>query len=183
MKTTNLIKFAAVVPATLIIAGGALACPFARNRSQTVHLIRNGETTVLHVQSLPSYRLTPASYTSETRPYGFIGVAIEQLNPSRAQQLNQSRSFSRRIPETEGILVVRTLEQGPAAAAGLVPGDVLLGVNGEMISRVEQVQALIGRSPVGDLIPVTFRRGNDIKTVNVQAGNGQILRPLMLQQQ
>ena len=46
---------------------------------------------------------------------------------------------SRRVPAGAGVLVQEV--SGPAAEAGLVPGDIVLGVNGRPINAPEQLRA------------------------------------------
>lgn len=194
MKLSNsLLKLACVLPATLILAESLQACPFRRSavvneRPHSVQVISSGNT--YHYQLIPAS--TPSASQSQARPYGFVGVAIEPLTPERAEWLNEQQqgrfSFfnlfgsNRSLPEVEGVLVVRTLEQGPAAAAGLQEGDVLLGVHGRMVNSVREVQYLIGNTPVGHEVPVTFQRQNQVHTVTIATGDGRVLRPMMQQQ-
>ncbi len=189
MKLSNsVLKLACILPATLILAESLQACPFRHSsstteRPATVRLISSGNQY--------HYQLIPASTETSVRPYGFIGVAIEPLTPERAEWLNQEQGgFNllnwfqgrRAVPEVDGVLVVRTLENGPAAAAGLQDGDVLLGVHGQMVDSVRRVQQLISATPVGADVPITFQRNNEVETVLVSPGDGRVLRPMMQDQ-
>jgi serine protease DegS len=71
---------------------------------------------------------------------GWLGVQVQRLTPELA------RSFG--VEEPGGALVAGVVAGGPAAVAGLRPGDILLAVDGE---RVEDVEALLRR--VTDLDP------------------------------
>jgi S1-C subfamily serine protease len=71
---------------------------------------------------------------------GWLGVQVQRLTPELA------RSFGVEAPG--GALVAGVVAGGPAAVAGLRPGDILLTVDGE---RVEDVEALLRR--VTDLDP------------------------------
>lgn len=184
----SVLKFACILPATLILAESVQARPFTHSsstseRPATVRVIRSGNQY--------HYQLLPVSTRTAARPYGFIGVAIEPLTPERAEWLNQDQGgfnlfnwFQDRdaVPEVEGVLIVRTLEEGPAAAAGLQDGDVLLGVHGQMVNSVRHVQQLISGTPVGAEVPITFQRNNQVETVLVPPGDGRVLRPMMQEQ-
>ena len=58
-----------------------------------------------------------------------LGLAVRPLAPQEKQQA-----------ETDGNLVVEHVS-GPAAAAGVQPGDIILGVNGKRVKSVEELQS------------------------------------------
>jgi len=58
-----------------------------------------------------------------------LGLAVRPLQPQEKQQV-----------ETEGNLVVEQVS-GPAAAAGVVPGDIILAVNGKAVKSVADLQS------------------------------------------
>ena len=71
------------------------------------------------------------------RTAGKLGLAVRPLKPDEQQQLH-----------TKGRLVVEDVT-GPALAAGLQAGDVVLGVNGSGVSTVADLKrevAHAGRS-------------------------------------
>jgi serine protease Do len=57
-----------------------------------------------------------------------FGLAVRPLAPQEKQQA-----------ETDGNLVVEHVS-GPAAAAGVQPGDIILGVNGKRVKSIEEFQ-------------------------------------------
>lgn len=184
-KATQLLGLAFVLPAALVLAEASDAYPC---RTRTTIQSTDGSTTLYYYTNISGQNtLLPVAYESHTEPFGFIGVAIEPLTVSRAQEINGNRGgflpavFSSRstVPEVDGVLVVRTLDQGPAALSGLAEGDVILGVNGEMVSDVRRVQQLISSSPINSSIPVTLQRGNQVLSVTINTGDGRYLRPLM----
>ncbi|MCW5671286.1 MAG: DegQ family serine endoprotease [Hydrogenophaga sp.] len=65
---------------------------------------------------------------------GRLGLALRPLAPQERREVG-----------VEGGLVVEDA-QGPAALAGVQPGDVLLAVNGAKVQSVEQVRAMLGKS-------------------------------------
>jgi regulator of sigma E protease len=55
------------------------------------------------------------------------------------------------------------------AKAGLQPGDLILEVGGRKIDSLEKLRVEMIRHPNGTMIPVKFRRGEEIKTVSVES--------------
>jgi serine protease Do len=66
---------------------------------------------------------------------GRIGVTIQEVNQSLA------KSFG--LKEPTGALVSSVEKDGPAAKAGVQPGDVILKVNGKQISRSNDLPLLV----------------------------------------
>ena len=59
---------------------------------------------------------------------------------------------------------------GPAAKAGLKPGDVITAVNGKRITSVDQFVGTIATYSPGDSITITFRRAGQVKHVRLKLG-------------
>ena len=73
---------------------------------------------------------------------GWMGIAIRQLKPQLARDQG--------LPEkTKGILVDEVVAGGPAAKAGVRPGDVLTHYRGKPLRKVAQLQKLVAFSPLG----------------------------------
>ncbi len=62
--------------------------------------------------------------------------------------------------------VGEVMPDSPAAAAGLMKGDMIVRVNGTPITRWEEMTGIIHRSP-GEKLTVTLRRGRDEMTLSV----------------
>ena len=59
--------------------------------------------------------------------------------------------------QVEGVLVARVERGGPAAAAGLRPGDIIIGVNGEPVASAAELRERLGRP--GSRIALNLLRG------------------------
>jgi membrane-associated protease RseP (regulator of RpoE activity) len=60
-----------------------------------------------------------------------------------------------------GVIVYSVTEDGPAAAAGLQEGDVIMALDGEPIETPEQLVEVVGRYRAGDRVTLTFLREED----------------------
>jgi serine protease Do len=93
---------------------------------------------------------------------GRIGVAVQNVNQSLAQ------SFG--LPKTEGALVSSVEEGGPAAKAGLKPGDVILGWNGAAVDESSALPVLVADTKPGEHARMRIWREGHEQTLNVQVG-------------
>lgn len=70
----------------------------------------------------------------------YIGLSIRQITSDIAQVLD--------LKVGEGALVKDVLDDGPAAEAGLEPGDVVLSLNGEPVSGPRSLQSIVEKLTV-----------------------------------
>ena len=70
----------------------------------------------------------------------------------------------------EGQTVVSVVEDGPSAAAGLEPGDLITGLDGEDVSaQTSLLDLLFSRDP-GDVVSLTVERDGAVETFEVTLG-------------
>ncbi|QFT85677.1 putative periplasmic serine endoprotease DegP-like precursor [Halomonas sp. THAF12] len=84
---------------------------------------------------------------------GWLGVEAQELNPELAA------SFGLEAPT--GVIIAGVVPDGPADAAGLQPGDVLLEVNDRPILDPRQTMSDIADIEPGTELPVTVVRGGE----------------------
>lgn len=95
-----------------------------------------------------------------TADHAFIGLSLGDITPQIAERLG--------LPDTRGALALAVPDGGPAAKAGIRPGDVLVKLDGEELASPEDLlAALRSRSP-GQTVTVEFRRGTSTQEVKVQ---------------
>ncbi|MCK9514754.1 MAG: trypsin-like peptidase domain-containing protein [Ottowia sp.] len=82
---------------------------------------------------------------------GWIGVEPSDLTPELAQ------AFGSNVEE--GAIVVGVLNRGPAAAAGLRPGDIITRVAGEPVRSAAELLSRISSLKPGGKVPFTVHRG------------------------
>ncbi|HEU4515753.1 MAG TPA: DegQ family serine endoprotease [Steroidobacteraceae bacterium] len=91
---------------------------------------------------------------------GRIGVTI--------QEVNQALADSFKLPRPRGALVSQVDSDGPAAEAGLKPGDVILAVDGQAIERSSEVPPLIAAVKPGKQASLTVWRDRSERTMKVK---------------
>ncbi|MFH5877337.1 S1C family serine protease [Arthrobacter sp. NA-172] len=75
------------------------------------------------------------------------------------------------LPTTSGALVIEAAQGGPAAQAGLEPGDIITKFDGQKIATVTDLLAAIRKKEPGQQADVELHRGQDTKSVKVTLGS------------
>ncbi len=71
---------------------------------------------------------------------GWLGIGIQQLTPELASKFG--------VKETEGVLVSEVFEGHPAQKAGIIPGDIISGVEGKQVDTPAALaRAIAGMMP------------------------------------
>lgn len=87
---------------------------------------------------------------------GYLGIEMEDLDPTRAQELGLPASAAR------GVLVTRVSPGSPAQRAGLAVGDVIVSVDGREASNLNRLRNLIALTPPGREIAIgVLREGRE----------------------
>ncbi len=90
---------------------------------------------------------------------GDIGVRPQTLTPMLAAGLGVSREF--------GVVLADVLPGGPAAQAGLRPGDVVLALDGKTMENGRQLQVGLYRRSLGDVVTLDILRDGQPQSVRV----------------
>lgn len=69
---------------------------------------------------------------------------------------------------SQGVVVERIIDGGSAQYAGLQPKDVITKVDGRTIATVPQLQEIIGRSKVGDVVTLSVNRKGKNQEIQVK---------------
>jgi len=80
-----------------------------------------------------------------------LGLETRPITPEIARQLN--------LRTTEGVVVARVEEEGPAAEAGLQRGDVIREINRQRIRSVQDYERATQGLKSGDRVTVLLQRG------------------------
>ena len=73
-----------------------------------------------------------------------------------------------------GVFIVSVTSGGPAAQAGLKPGDVIVQIDAKAVNNVESLGDILLSKKPGDTVSVQFYRGSQQQTVQVGLGELQI---------
>jgi serine protease DegQ len=92
--------------------------------------------------------------------HAFLGIQPGDLTPQVAQQLG--------VDTQSGVVVLDVVGGGPAAKAGLQPGDVITAINGKQVASVEAFLAVLRPLSPGQTVTVSYLRGNSKHEAKVQ---------------
>ncbi len=98
----------------------------------------------------------------------YLGVQMTTLTPEIARQNNTDPNSAFEIPEINGVVVVRVLPNTPAASAGIRRGDVITEIDGQAITKADQLQNIVENSQLGQTLNVQVRRGNQTQKLAVK---------------
>ena len=93
---------------------------------------------------------------------GWLGVLIQDINPEMAESLGD--------PDLKGALVSQVTPGGPAEAAGLEVGDLIVGFDGHPVDSSRSLPILVAETPVGKEVVVKLIRGGSTMKVDVVLG-------------
>jgi serine protease Do len=94
---------------------------------------------------------------------GWIGVRIQSVSPDLAEGL--------KLPNAKGALIASVTPGGPAEAAGIKQGDVVLKFDGRDVTEMRGLPRIVAETPVAKSVDVVvWRKG---KEVNLSAKVGE----------
>src|SRR5215475_14350860 len=93
---------------------------------------------------------------------GMIGVSIGVIPQNALETLG--------LKNRQGALVATVAPGGPAAKAGLEPGDVIVQFNGKPVKDRDALVAMVVASAPNSTVPVRVVRDREEKTLNVRVG-------------
>ena len=96
------------------------------------------------------------------------GILLQHMTSELAERL--------RAPDARGVLVTRVDARSRAAAAGLQPGDVIVGVNGTQTDTASQFLRAIAEAPIGSAVTLNVIRDGRRTTVKVPIDLAQAAR-------
>lgn len=95
---------------------------------------------------------------------GYLGVGAQ------AVRLPEALIKALANGQEQGLLLVSVEAGGPADAAGLMLGDVVITVDGTDVAQVEQLQERLTGDRVGRNVPVRIIRGGELREIGVTIG-------------
>jgi serine protease DegQ len=99
---------------------------------------------------------------------GWIGVEPQELNAELADTFG--------IPQAGGVIITGVLQNGPAAQAGIRPGDVVVKVQGKAVSSVPQLLSAVAALKPGVEAELVVRRRSQESSLTVVPGRRNPVR-------
>jgi len=110
--------------------------------------------------------------------HAYLGITGVTITPELAQAVN--------LPINKGVLVQEVVKDGPSDKAGVeggdttgtigglevvLGGDIITEVDGEKVTSMEEVVALVNQADPGDSLELTILRDGNTKTADVTLGD------------
>ena len=93
---------------------------------------------------------------------GWLGVQIQHIDETMAEALG--------LEDAQGALVASVMADGPAAEAGLKPGDVILSFAGEKFDSMKDLPRIVAAVDSGTEVEIRVLRDGDHKTLTAKIG-------------
>ena len=93
---------------------------------------------------------------------GWLGVQIQHIDETMAEALG--------LEDAKGALVASVMANGPAAEAGLQPGDVIVSFAGEKLDSMKDLPRIVAEIDSGTGVDITVWRDGDHKTLTATIG-------------
>jgi serine protease Do len=93
---------------------------------------------------------------------GYLGATIQNVTPELADSMG--------ISGRKGALVADLVPGGPAQKAGVLPGDVILALNGHDVGSSTELTRLVAQSHSGDALHLSILRDGKNRYVEVRSG-------------
>ena len=148
---------AAVGPGVLVNLKGEMVGLNIAKSAQTAGNLRIGFSTPVNM----ALRIKEHLVKFGTPQRGFLAVQVQDLTPDLARAFN--------IKQAGGAVISNVLEGSTADKAGLEIGDVVLEAGTQLISRSNDLRAIIGQQFAGDTLNMTVAR----------EGGKVVLRPVL----
>ncbi|SEA93384.1 S1C family serine protease [Variovorax sp. YR216] len=94
---------------------------------------------------------------------GWIGVEPNDLSPELAETFG--------VKANSGVIITGVLQNGPAAKAGVRPGDVITGVGDRNVGNVQELLTAVAGLRPGNATRFALQRGGDKLELDVTPGS------------
>lgn len=100
----------------------------------------------------------------------YLGIQMRGLTADLRDQINSDRQLGFRVQDDQGVVIFRVMPNSPAARSGLRAGDVIKKVNGQTVTKADQVQQAVEQASVGGNLQLEVNRNGRATTISVQPG-------------
>jgi carboxyl-terminal processing protease len=174
MKKLRIVIFSCILVVVFVIGTGT-GIFIEKHNSQTLSVSKASAMEFQLVEQ--AWNIVSKNYVDQTATqpqtlaYGTIAGMVDSLGdtghsvfltPEEVKQENeeiqgQLQGIGAEVEETNGnVVIVAPLDGSPAQKAGLQPGDIILDVNGQPVTGVEEAVDSI-RGPAGTSVTITIQ--------------------------
>jgi len=117
-----------------------------------------------------------SSVHSRIAPVAIPAATVDRVTAELAKRGYVARGYlgvgmqSVALPEGAGLIVVSVEKNSPAAKAGFVIGDILLGLDGKAVRDTRDVQMFLVSDNIGKTVAASILRGGEKKEVALTVG-------------
>jgi S1-C subfamily serine protease len=112
---------------------------------------------VLVIPAATIERIIPLLQSDGRVARGWLGIAVQPVAVPDALQ--------EKVGQAYGFMVMSAVAEGPAAKAGVVPGDIVVAIDGEPIRRYRKFAARLGPESIGRTTELSVIRGGAVVSV------------------
>jgi len=106
--------------------------------------------------------LLPELFAKGRITRGWLGISTQIVSPDIARLL--------KVDSSAGALIVGVDPVGPAAHAGIHPGDIVVEYNGKWVNDAAELPALVAKTTVGRQVALTINRRRMLYQVMIPVG-------------
>jgi S1-C subfamily serine protease len=123
-----------------------------------------GRDLSLAIPSETVARIAEQLLTNGRIKRGYLGIGVQKipLQPSLTQKLG--------LPQETGLMILQVEPDTNAEKAGLLPGDILVGLNGTTIARVRELNRWLANESGGRQVNAKIIRGGELKELPLTVG-------------
>ncbi len=123
-------------------------------------IIQSGQGIGFAIPSNMAKRIVPQLKEKGAVSRGWIGVSVQGVTPEIARALG--------LKGPQGVIVSDVVPGGPADAAGIKRGDVIVSFDGKEIKKVGDLPLLVAETPAGKKVDVKVIRDSKELTLNIK---------------
>lgn len=123
-------------------------------------IIQSGQGIGFAIPSNMAKKIVPPLKEKGKVTRGWIGISVQSMTPEIAQALG--------LKEAQGSLVGEVVPGGPADAAGIKRGDVIVSFDGKEIKKIGDLPMLVADTPAGKTAEVKVIRNSKELTLMVK---------------
>ncbi|EFA74200.1 serine protease [Cylindrospermopsis raciborskii CENA303] len=115
-------------------------------------------------------RISNQIITTGKAQHPYLGIQMVSITPDLRQRINSDPNSGLTVSENQGVLIIRVIPNSPAAKAGIRIGDVIVRLNGEVITDSSAVQKAVELAQVGGNLRLDLRRNGQTINIAVKPG-------------